>query len=100
MNTLVLVRGNLFDGISDSLTGPAEILVKDNMIADIGHSVERPPHQQATSLASFAGGACLAAVRKNSREDSNAWRRARTSRLEVTQPATSAELPVRGSRLV
>ena len=36
MNTLVLVRGNLFDCISDSLTGPAEILVKDNMTAEIG----------------------------------------------------------------
>ena len=50
MNALVLVCGNVFDGISDSLTGPAEILVKDNMIAEIGHSVERPPEARVIDL--------------------------------------------------
>ena len=50
MNALVLVCGNVFDGISDSLTGPAEILVKDNMIAEIGHSVERPPEARLIDL--------------------------------------------------
>src|SRR2546423_11170272 len=50
MNALVLVCGNVFDGISDSLTGPAEILVKDNMIAEIGHSVERPPGARVIDL--------------------------------------------------
>jgi hypothetical protein len=28
MSVVVLVCGNLFDGISDTLTGPAEILVR------------------------------------------------------------------------
>ena len=50
MNALVLVCGNVFDGISDSLTGPAEILVKDNMIAEIGHSVERAPEARVMDL--------------------------------------------------
>src|SRR5437764_15489161 len=50
MNALVLVCGNVFDGISDSLTGPAEILVKENMIAEIGHSVERPPGARVIDL--------------------------------------------------
>jgi imidazolonepropionase-like amidohydrolase len=43
MNALVLVCGKVFDGIADSMTGPAEILVKDNTIAKIERSVERPP---------------------------------------------------------
>ena len=30
MNTFVLMCGNVFDGVSDTLTGPAEILVEEN----------------------------------------------------------------------
>ena len=41
MNALILVCGNIFDGISDALTGPAEILVEDNRIAKIAPSVGR-----------------------------------------------------------
>jgi imidazolonepropionase-like amidohydrolase len=50
MNALVLVCGNVFDGISDSLTGPAEILVNDNTIAEIERSVERPPGARVIDL--------------------------------------------------
>jgi hypothetical protein len=41
MNALVLVCGNVFDGISETLTGPAEILVEDHRIAQIERSVEQ-----------------------------------------------------------
>ncbi|MBF6612216.1 MAG: hypothetical protein IVW55_03725 [Chloroflexi bacterium] len=43
MKVLVLVCGKVFDGVSDTLAGPAEILVQDNRIAEIARSVERPP---------------------------------------------------------
>jgi hypothetical protein len=39
MNALILICGNVFDGISDALTGPAEILVENNRIAKIARSV-------------------------------------------------------------
>jgi hypothetical protein len=42
-NACILVCGNVFDGISDALTGPAEILVEDNRIATITRSVGRLP---------------------------------------------------------
>jgi imidazolonepropionase-like amidohydrolase len=42
MNALVLVCGNVFDGVSETLTGPAEILVEQNRITKIDRSVERP----------------------------------------------------------
>ena len=32
MSVIVLECGNVFDGISDTLTGPAEILVEGNRI--------------------------------------------------------------------
>jgi imidazolonepropionase-like amidohydrolase len=50
MNALVLVCGNVFDGISDTLTGPAEILVKDQRIAEIERAVERPPGARVIDL--------------------------------------------------
>jgi imidazolonepropionase-like amidohydrolase len=50
MQALVLVCGKVFDGISDALTGPAEILVMDNRIAQIGRSVERPPGARVIDL--------------------------------------------------
>jgi len=43
MGIVVLVCGNVFDGISDSLTGPVEILVEGKRIARIQRSVRRPP---------------------------------------------------------
>jgi hypothetical protein len=42
MSMLVLVCGNVFDGISDVLTGPAEILVEGNQIIKVERSVGRP----------------------------------------------------------
>lgn len=42
MSALVLVCGNLFDGVSDALTGPAEILVDGNRIRKVDRSVGRP----------------------------------------------------------
>jgi hypothetical protein len=45
MSVLVLVRGNMFDGISDTLAGPAEILVEGNRIARIERRwPDRPAH--------------------------------------------------------
>lgn len=38
MSTLVLVWGNVFDGLSDALTGPAEILIEGNRITKIERS--------------------------------------------------------------
>ena len=45
MSAVVLVCdvGNVFDGLSDALTGPAEILVEGNRISRIERSVGRPP---------------------------------------------------------
>ncbi len=43
MSAFVLICGNMFDGISDALSGPAEILVEGNRIARIERSVGRPP---------------------------------------------------------
>jgi imidazolonepropionase-like amidohydrolase len=38
----VLVCGAVFDGVSEDLGGPAEILVRDGRISEIGRSVQRP----------------------------------------------------------
>ena len=43
MSVVVLVCGNVFDGISNTLAGPAEILVEGNRISRIERSVGRPP---------------------------------------------------------
>jgi len=50
MSVFVLVCGNVFDGISDSLVGSAEILVEGNRIARIERSVGRPPDAQVIDL--------------------------------------------------
>jgi hypothetical protein len=39
MSMFVLVRGKVFDGISDVLTGPAEILVEGNQITSGRQSI-------------------------------------------------------------
>jgi hypothetical protein len=49
MSTLVLVCGNVFDGLSDALTGPAEILIEGNRITKIERSVGRPPGNPTSS---------------------------------------------------
>ena len=50
MGAVVLICGNVFDGISETLTGPAEILVQDNRIAQIARTVERPPGARVLDL--------------------------------------------------
>jgi len=50
MGIVVLVCGNVFDGISDSLTGPVEILVEGKRIARIQRSVRRPPGARVIDL--------------------------------------------------
>jgi hypothetical protein len=50
MSAVVLVCGNVFAGISDVLTGPAEILVESNRIARIERSVGRPPRTARARL--------------------------------------------------
>jgi imidazolonepropionase-like amidohydrolase len=42
MSQIVLVCGKMFDGLSDRLSGPTEILIEDGVIADIGQTVARP----------------------------------------------------------
>jgi imidazolonepropionase-like amidohydrolase len=39
----VLVCGHVFDGLSDGLDGPAEILIEGNRITGVARSVGRPP---------------------------------------------------------
>jgi imidazolonepropionase-like amidohydrolase len=43
MTGVVLICGNVFDGVSDALTGPAEILIEGNRISRLEPSVGRPP---------------------------------------------------------
>jgi imidazolonepropionase-like amidohydrolase len=50
MTASVLRCGKLFDGLSDGLTGPAEILVDGDRIVEIGASVRRPPDAQTIDL--------------------------------------------------
>jgi imidazolonepropionase-like amidohydrolase len=50
MSAMVLVCGKVFDGVSDRLTGPAEILLDDNRIAAMGQSVPRPDGAQVIDL--------------------------------------------------
>src|SRR6185437_15890553 len=42
MSATVLLCGGIFDGISDQLMRPAEILVEGNRISSIGRCVDRP----------------------------------------------------------
>ena len=50
MGKFVLRCGKLFDGVSDQLTGPAEILVEGDRIVEIGSSVRRSPDTQTIDL--------------------------------------------------
>jgi imidazolonepropionase-like amidohydrolase len=44
------VCGAVFDGLSEALGGPAEILVRDGLISDIGQSVDRPDGAEVIDL--------------------------------------------------
>ena len=50
MSAIVLLCGNLFDGVSETLSGPMEILVQGNRITSVARSVERPPSAQVIDL--------------------------------------------------
>ena len=50
MTGVVLICGEVFDGVSDALTGPAEILIEDNRISRIDRSVGRPPGARVVDL--------------------------------------------------
>ena len=48
--TLVILAGNVWDGLADRPLGPAEILVVDGKIAAIGRSVARPADAKIVDL--------------------------------------------------
>ena len=50
MSAIVLLCGNLLDGISETLSGPMEILVQGNRIMNVGRSVERTPSAHVIDL--------------------------------------------------
>ena len=50
MSATVLLCGNLFDGVSETLSGPMQVLVEGNRITSVGRSVERPPSAQVIDL--------------------------------------------------
>ena len=42
MAKMVIICGKLFDGLSDTMLGPTEILIEDDTIAEVSNSVGRP----------------------------------------------------------
>lgn len=50
MSAIVLLCGNLLYGVSETLSGPMEIVVQGNRITTVGRSVERPPSAQVIDL--------------------------------------------------
>lgn len=52
MSAIVLACGKVFDGVSETLSGPAEILVEGNRISAIAHSVAAPPGATRIDLGS------------------------------------------------
>jgi len=48
--SIVLICGNLFDGLGDALQGPTEILIEHDAIAAIGPSVARPRNARVIDL--------------------------------------------------
>lgn len=50
MTATVLVCGKMFDGVSEELTGPAEISIEGNRITSIGRSVDRARGAQVIDL--------------------------------------------------
>ena len=54
MSAAVLICGKVFDGSSDVLTGPAEILVEQNRIAEIGRSEARAGRWGRVALVTIA----------------------------------------------
>ena len=50
MAKTVIVCGKLFDGLSDTIRGPAEILIEDADIAEVSNSVGRPDGAKVVDL--------------------------------------------------
>lgn len=50
MSAAVILCGKVFDGISDRLTGPAEILIEKGLISEIARAVHRPSGAQIIDL--------------------------------------------------
>jgi Imidazolonepropionase and related amidohydrolases len=50
MSGIVLLCGRMFDGVSETLSGPMEILVEENRITTMGRTVERPPGAEVIDL--------------------------------------------------
>ena len=50
MSKTVLLCARLFDGVSDSLAGPTEILIANGVIADIAQAASRPALATASDL--------------------------------------------------
>jgi imidazolonepropionase-like amidohydrolase len=46
----VILCGKLFDGLSDTGRGPAEVLIEDDAIADVSASVGRPSGAKIVDL--------------------------------------------------
>src|ERR1044071_3794192 len=50
MGGTVLLCCSLFDGISETLSGPMQVLVEGNRITSVGRSIERPPSAPVIDL--------------------------------------------------
>jgi hypothetical protein len=50
MAVVVLICGKVFDGVSDALARPGEILIEDSRISRIDPAVPRPPEAQVVDL--------------------------------------------------
>lgn len=50
MAKTVIICGNLFDGLSDALLGPMEVLIDENAIAEVSRSVGRPGNANVLDL--------------------------------------------------
>lgn len=53
MTTTLLRAGNHFDGASDALGGPVDILVRDGVIAELGVGLEAPEGAEVIDLGAF-----------------------------------------------
>src|SRR6478752_7145983 len=50
MSSIVLRCGKMFDGVSETLSGPIEILIEGKRISSMGRSVERSPEAEVIDL--------------------------------------------------
>lgn len=50
MTKTVIICGKLFDGVSDAMLGPTEILIEDSTIAEVSSSVGRPGSAKVLDL--------------------------------------------------